>query len=280
MRTVLFSILLIFSFSLADELIIGKKGKVSFYTQESEFLVAKGDSVVGPIDLLPMAQTDYLVIENENPDYRVLTYLIEPTFKDWKKNLLGKTVSYEGNGRIIKGVVRDISEKFITVETKRGVIVTTLPEFPSKISSHFNWKELYSPKITLRINSKISDSVKIYFKYPLANIYWEPFYILKVKGKTGKFYSFYNIKNQTQIYFNNIDIKIQKSKSKIFILAKKTSLPSLSEKRVEMNKPKSVNFNDRAYVGKEFPDGKVIIYKNKMIIGYGKVINGYLKLRK
>ncbi len=279
MRLLLLLVYMLFSISLADELVVGTKKSKSFYKQETEFLVAKGDSVVGPIDLLPYAEINSLIIKNDNPDLKILTYLIEPASLSWKKNLIGKTISYEGNGRILKGIVRDISDNFITIETKRGTIVTTLPKFPSKISSQFSWKELFSPKITIRMSSNVSNSVKLNIIYPMKNISWKPYYVLKVKNQRGKFYSYYVINNDTQIYFNNIDISIQRTNGKPALLAEKASLPPFSQKRIEMYSPKIVKTYNGALIGKEFPNGDVIIYKDNILL-YGKIVNGHLRLKK
>ena len=113
----------------------------------------------------------------------------------------------------------------------------------------------------------------------MKNISWKPYYVLKVKNQKGKFYSYYVINNDTQIYFNNIDISIQRTNGKPTLLAEKASLPPFSQKRIEMYSPKIVKTYNGALIGKEFPNGDVIIYKDNILL-YGKIVNGHLRLKK
>ena len=145
-------ILFLFSFSFADSLIVNKKG-ASTYIQYSQFLLAQGETIIGPIQLLPMANTDDLVIKPSDSSVKISGYMVEPTKENFIENLIGKTISIEGDGRVIRGTVISVKDNFITLDTKNGVAVTTLPTFPNRLSSSLKWQDIQAPRVTIKLNS-------------------------------------------------------------------------------------------------------------------------------
>ncbi len=274
MKKAVFLILLMFQISFSYELIVSQKG-ASTYIQHAEFLVADGENVIGPINLLPIADTNSILIESPIKNILVEGYVLEKSFSDWKKNMIGKIASIEGEGRFIKGKIMNIENNYIQINTERGLVITTLPEFPSKISSSLNWQEIYSPRLTIKLKSEKSTNADFYIKYPVKNINWNVVYILKIEKNKGTFYGFYNIKNNTPIKFQKIKISL-KNGSKLIHLNNQITLEPFTEKRFLIMSPVKVKPFPKIRIKENIPNGTVSIYRNGVFEGYRKLINGVI----
>ncbi len=277
MKKVIYFILFLFQISFASELIVSKTG-LSTYIQSAEFLVAEGESVIGPINLLPIADTKSVLIEPQIKDVVVEGYVLEKSFQDWKRNIIGKIASIEGEGRFIKGKVVKIEGDYIQVNTERGLVITTLPEFPSKISFSLNWQEIYSPRLTIKLKSTKSTNATFYIKYPIKDINWDTVYILKIEKGKGTFYGFYTIKNETPIKFSRTKISLKKGRS-IISLNSEITLEPFTEKRFLITNPINLIISNQIRVSKKLPDGTVSIYKNGYFYKYGKLKSGIIYIK-
>ncbi len=277
MKKIIFFLLSIFSISFSSELIVNRTG-MSTYIQHAEFLVADGESVIGPINLLPIADTQSVLIETPVKNITVMGYVLEKSFNDWKKNMIGKIASIEGEGRFIRGKIIKIENNYIQVNTERGLVITTLPEFPSKISSSLNWQEIYSPRLTIKLKSEKSTNADFYIKYPVRNINWDVVYSLNIKGNKGIFNGFYSIKNKTPLKFSKTKISL-KNGSRLIKLDKEITIEPFTEKRFLITSPLKVRVSNQVRLNKTFPNGIVSIYKNGIFQGYKKLINGIINLK-
>ncbi|NPA58692.1 MAG: hypothetical protein GXN94_05310 [Aquificae bacterium] len=243
----------VFGTVYGDTLIL-TENKYQTYVQEEEFMLAEGENVIGPVSLLPNALTDGLDVVGNNETVKSIIY--EKVSKDWKENLLGKFITVEGEGRIIRGSVVSIDGKYITLNTKKGFVITTLPQFPSRISSPLRWEELFSPQITLKVNSPEAKNQIIKIRYPVEGVRWEVQYILKVRNGVKKLKGFVVIKNDSPVDFRNVDITVKgKGIKKEF---KQVSLPPYTEKKVLFTKRELFSQSDLS----ELPEGKVFVYRN------------------
>jgi len=275
MKRIVFLFLLMFQFSFASELIVNKTG-LSTYIQHAEFLVAEGESVIGPIGLLPIADTNSILIESPIKNILVEGYVLEKSFADWKKNMVGKIASVEGEGRFIKGKIMKIEKNYIQINTERGLVITTLPKFPSKISSSLNWQEIYSPRLTIKLKSDKSTNADFYIKYPVKNISWSVVYLLKIEKNKGTFYGYYTIKNKTPIKFSKTKVSLKISK-KLIPLDNEITIEPFTEKRFLITSPIKVKISPQIRIGKNLPNGTVSIYRNGVFEGYKRLINGIIK---
>ncbi|MGB9766339.1 MAG: hypothetical protein ACPLXN_02590 [Sulfurihydrogenibium sp.] len=272
----LFFVLLV-SKVYADTLVVNKK-EFSTYIQYSQFLLAQGETVVGPIQLIPVAKVDSILIKPTNKEVKVLGYMVEPTKENWVENLVGKTVSIEGEGRVVKGTVISVKDGYITVDTKNGVVITTLPTFPNRLSSSLKWQELMSPKITLKLYSDKPTSIGINMFYPVSGFEWDVVYNAEIQGNKVIFNGFYEIKNQTALRLIDVALFI-KDNERTIKLYDKTIVEPYSSKVVNidslvLNYSKEIKVESKKYL----PNGKVAVYKNSTFIGYGSLNNGVLRL--
>jgi hypothetical protein len=277
MKKAVFLVLILFQISFSGELFINKAG-LSTYVQKAEFLVAEGENVIGPINLLPIAETNSILIESTEKSILVEGFVLEKSFQDWKKNMIGKIASIEGEGRFIKGKVMKIENNYIQVNTERGLVITTLPKFPSKISSPLTWQEIYSPRITIKLKSTKSTNADFFIKYPVKNIRWNAVYTLKIKGRKGTFYGFYNIKNETPIKFSKIKLSLIKNKEKIS-LPNQITIEPFTEKRFLISNPEILTITPVIKLSKKYPDGIVSVYKDGIFYKYVKLKNGLIKIK-
>ncbi len=268
MRRVLAGVLLVYSLSFANELYIQKTG-YSTYVQEEEFMVAEGENVIGPITLLPIAITEGISIVNNN--LKIKSFVIEGDNKDWKKALKGQVISIEGEGRFIKGEVVDIKNNRIMLNTRKGYVVTTLPEFPSKISSYLSWNELFSPKITFKISAKEAKTEKFKLKYPIKGLNWDVGYVLDTKDGKKQLKGFIKIINRTPLTLKDINLKLIDN-GKVVKTFENTSIPAFSKKEVVFIEG-NINKIDKS----KLISGKVVVYENGIFKGFKKIEKGVLK---
>ncbi len=251
--------LLLFYSAFSDEIYI-YQDKSADYVQLEEFLVADGSSILGPIKLLPLAITRYLKIEPASKNIKIQTILLEEVSTDWKENIIGKNISIEGEGRFVRGKVKSIDGKFIVIDTSRGTIITTLPDFPEKITSILKWDELFSPYVMIKINSSFSGNSVFKIKYQVAGITWEPQYIYD-KNKSILEY-FIKVKNNTNIAFNEVNLII-KDKNKTVIKLDKVNLEA---KSMRIFKVKDIPLkNGKMQSTIYLPDGDVAVYNDSRL---------------
>ncbi|RMD45996.1 MAG: hypothetical protein D6834_03085 [Aquificota bacterium] len=245
MKNKILFLLLLFGISYADTLIINSEGKDT-YVQEEKFMFAEGENVIGPVNLLPIISSDLLKIKIQNG--YVKSYVINNFSKDWKKNLKGKKITVEGNGRFISGKVINIKDNYIMLDTPKGFVITTIPKFPGKISLKGSFKETFSPIVNLKIFSKDTEEKTVKIIYPVQGIK----YSLKYISDKGKLISFLIIENKTPVHFKNINLKI---KGKFFTKQfNKVFIPPFSKKVIKINLKKS-----------EYEEGIIYRYKNESI---------------
>jgi hypothetical protein len=270
-------ILFLFSFSFADSLIVNKKGS-STYIQYSQFLLAQGETIIGPIQLLPMANTDDLVIKPSYSSVKIFEYMIEPTKENFLENLIGKTISIEGDGRVIRGTVISVKDNFITLDTKNGIVVTTLPKFPNRLSSSLKWQDIQAPRVTIKLSSDKPVSVGINLIYPINGFSWDVIYTADISNNKVVLNGFYKIVNNTPIRLNDVALYIRENKRVVKLYDKTVIEPYTSKlisiDRLELPYSKANTINSKKY----FPDGKVAVYKNNVFVGYGSIQNNMLRL--
>ena len=249
--------------ALGDTLIINKSGN-STYIQEEEFTLAKGENVIGPISLKPIANTDGLYIKAYGTS--VVSYILENKGNIWKNKILGKNVYLEGEGRIIKGKIISIKNGFIGIDTNKGFILTTFPKYPSRLRSKQKWSETFSPQITLKIKSRMEQTQIIKIIYPVKSIKWNVEYVLRDNILDG----YIVLSNNTPVDFKDINVIVKGNKGfiKSFL---KISLKSYSVKKIKIfsRNIKSVN-------GSKLINGKVAIYEKEEFKGF-KNIKSLLK---
>jgi len=267
----IFIFLFLVSITFANELIVGKNGN-STYIQQTEFLVAQGESVVGPVSLLPNAKTDALMIKSN--DVKILGYIASITKQSTIENLVGKTISIEGDGRLIRGTVVSIKDGFITIDTKSGIVVTTLPTFPSRISSSLRWQEISSPYLTIKLNSDKPKTAIIFIKYPVSDISWDVSYIYDMDSK--KLTGFYIIKNDTPITLKDITLSIL-DESRYIQLYMKTYLEPFAQKHIKFAEINNTEIGKKIDTNIYLPNGKVAVYKNGIFTGYKNLLDKIIK---
>ncbi len=268
MKRVVLGILAAATVSYANELLIQKTG-YSTYIQEEEFMVAEGENVIGPVVLLPIAKLSGLVIEGES--LKVESFVIEGDNKNWKDALKGQIVSIEGEGRFIRGEVVEITDNRIMVDTKKGYVVTTLPKFPSKLSSSQNWQELFSPKITFKISAKEAKTEKFKLRYPVSGINWQANYILKKENGKEILQGYLTLLNKTPLSLRNLSVKLYEN-GKIIKEIKETTLPGFSKKEILFVKDQLKNINLSS-----LPSGNVSVYEDGIFKGFKKLEDGSIK---
>jgi len=255
MKNKIFSFLLItYGISFADTLIINPNGKDT-YIQEEKFMFAEGDNVIGPVNLLPVISSDLLKVEIKNG--YIKSYIVSGFSKDWRKNLKGKKITVEGNGRFISGKVINVKDKYIMLDTPKGFVITTIPKFPGKISLKGNYKETFSPTVNLKIFSKDTEEKTVRIIYPINGIR----YSLKYISDKGNITPFIVIENKTAVHFKNINLKV---KGKFFIKEfKNIFIPPFSKKIIKIDLKKSQYEEGIIYRYKNNNMEKTTIYKRK-----------------
>ncbi len=270
-------ILFLFSLSFADSLIVNNKGS-STYIQYSQFLLAQGETVIGPVQLLVGADVDNVLIKPSNNAIKVLGYVSEPTANNILESLVGKTISIEGEGRLIRGTVISVKDGFITLDTKNGVVVTTIPTFPNKISSSLKWQDLLSPRITIKLSSDKPMNAGINLIYPINGFQWNVIYSAEIVNNNVILNGFYKITNSTPLKLTDVNLYI-KDREKIIKLQDNVIFEPYSSKFISIEKvvlplQKEIKISSDKY----FPDGKVAVYKNNVYIGNGSIVNKTLRL--
>ncbi|MCX7760668.1 MAG: hypothetical protein N2Z81_05720 [Hydrogenothermaceae bacterium] len=278
LRKVVAGILALFSISFADSLTVNKSG-FSTYTQINEFILPEGESVVGPIKLLPLAKVESLVITPTDSTVSVVGYVFEPSRSNWIENIVGKTISIEGEGRVISGTVISVKDGYITIDTKRGLIITTLPTFPSRLSSSLNWQDLMSPKITVRLKSLKPQNASVKISYPLEGFSWQVSYVGNVMKDKVLIQEFYTIKNETSLNLKDVELYI-KDRDMTVKLFNKTFIEPYTSKVVKYREmegslsgkvikiPEKYNLNNTT----------INLYKDNIFLGTFKVINNTVNL--
>ncbi|WP_028951135.1 hypothetical protein [Sulfurihydrogenibium subterraneum] len=261
----------------ADSLIVNNK-ELSTYIQYSQFLLAQGETVIGPIQLLPVGKVDSVLIKPTDKDVKVVGYIIEPTKENWVENLVGKTIAIEGEGRLVRGTVISVKDGYITIDTKNGVVMTTLPVFPNRLSSALKWQDLMAPKLTIKLYSERPASSGINILYPVSGFEWNVIYSAEIQGDKVMLNGFYEIKNNTAVKLTDVALYI-KSQDRVVKLYDKTVIEPYTSKLVLIDKFVLNNAKEIKVESKKFlPDGKVAIYKNSTFIGYGNLTKGVLRL--
>ena len=261
----------------ADSLIVNNK-ELSTYIQYSQFLLAQGETVIGPIQLLPVGKVDSILIKPTDKDVKVVGYIVEPTKENWVENLVGKTISIEGEGRLVRGTVISVKDGYITIDTKNGVVMTTLPVFPNRLSSALKWQDLMAPKLTIKLYSEKPASSGINILYPVSGFEWNVIYSAEIQGDKVVLNGFYEIKNNTAVRLTDVALYI-KSQDRVVKLYDKTVIEPYTSKLVLIDKFVLNNAKEIKVESKKFlPDGKVAVYKNSTFIGYGNLTKGVLRL--
>lgn len=261
----------------ADSLIVNNK-ELSTYIQYSQFLLAQGETVIGPIQLLPVGKVDSVLIKPTDKDVKVVGYIVEPTKENWVENLVGKTIAIEGEGRLVRGTVISVKDGYITIDTKNGVVMTTLPVFPNRLSSALKWQDLMAPKLTIKLYSERPASSGINILYPVSGFEWNVIYSAEIQGDKVMLNGFYEIKNNTAVKLTDVALYI-KSQDRVVKLYDKTVIEPYTSKLVLIDKFVLNNAKEIKVESKKFlPDGKVAIYKNSTFIGYGNLTKGVLRL--
>ncbi len=252
MKRLIGLILIVFGISYGDTLIL-TGGKYQTYIQQEEFMVAEGENIIGPISLLPIAVTDAVDVSADNLSIKRL--IIEKTSQDWRKNLLGKFITVEGEGRVIRGTVISIDDKYITLSSKKGFVVTTIPEFSSRISSHLRWEELFSPQLTLKVNSQEARTQIFRITYPVKGINWKIIYLLNIRDGLNILKGYVVIENNSPVDLKRVNLVINSKLKKSF---NDMSIPPFTQKRIEFIKKQIRSVKDI----QNLPSGSVYIYKN------------------
>lgn len=278
MRKVIISILVVISVSFADTLVVNKSG-YSTYIQKNEFILPEGESVVGPIKLIPMGKIENLIINPQSQDVSVVGYIFEPPKESWLDNIVGKTISVEGDGRVITGTVISVKDGYITLDTKRGVVITTIPNFPNRLSSPFSWQEILSPRITVRLKSNRPQNTVLDILYPVGGFSWEVNYVGKISRDKVQIYEFYTIKNDTFLSLKDVELYI-KDGEKLLKLYNKTYIEPYTSKVLKF----------REFVGNvsgktikvpqiyNIPASTINLYKDNVFLGTFRIVNNSINL--
>ncbi len=258
---------LIFGVSYGDDLLV-YKNRPATYIQYEEFLVAEGTSVLGPVKLKPLAITDSLRVEANENNIQIQGILINKAEKNWRETIIGKNISIEGGGRFVKGKVKGIDGKYIILDTKRGTVITTLPDFPEKISSILRWEELFSPYIMIKIKSNFSGNSTFRIFYQLNDINWNMKYVLDLSKR--RLTAFLVLKNNTNVNFQNVNLLVQQNSGKTFKRFK-TSIDANSYKLINIGE--FTVSNGKVHSSEKLPNGNVYVYSNYKFEGVKKLIN-------
>jgi len=260
MKKFIILLLIIVYTALSDEIYIYKT-KNANYIQTEEFLIADGSSIVGPVKLLPSAITKHIKVEPSSKNIKIKAILLEEASQDWKKNIIEKNISLEGEGRFIRGKVKKISDNYIIIDTSRGTIITTLPDFPEKITSILKWEELFSPYIMIKIDSTFSGDSTFNIIYQINGINWEPSYIYNKDNQTLEY--FIKIKNRTNINFHDIKLTA-KHQNKTILKLEKTNIEPKSTKLIKV---KTIPIKNPKTLQKLYlPKGEVAVYSKGILL--------------
>lgn len=263
--------MVLFGFSFADSLVVGRGG-YSTYIQKVEFMLPEGESVVGPIKLLPYSKTDSLIIKPQHQGISVVGYAMEES-RD--KTLVGKTVSLEGDGRVINGTVVAVKDGYITVDTKKGTVITTFPSFPGKVSTPLNWQDSLAPKVTVKLKSTKPTNTIINITYPVEGFSYQLNYVANIEKGQMTLQEFYRIVNDTPLNLKDIELYITDG-DKVTKLYNKTYTEPFS---VKVLNTRTWKF-DASGKSVKVPVNNVTIslYKDGVFVGDIKVINNTLNI--
>ncbi|MEZ0324071.1 MAG: hypothetical protein ABWJ98_07165 [Hydrogenothermaceae bacterium] len=278
MRRFIAGILALFSISFADSLTVNKSG-FSTYTQINEFVLPEGEGVVGPIKLLPLAKVDSLVITPMDSTVSVVGYVFEPSRSNWIENIVGKTISLEGEGRVISGTVISVKDGYITIDTKRGLVITTLPTFPNRLSSSLNWQDLMSPKITIRLKSLKPQNATVKISYPLEGFSWQVSYVGNIIKDKVLIQEFYTIKNETSLNLKDIELYV-KDRDRIIKIFNRTFIEPYTSKVVKYREIEGILSRKTIRIPERFNlnNININIYRDSIFLGSFKVINNTVNL--
>jgi len=255
--SVLLILLFLINIAFADILILNRSG-YSTYIQLVEYPLSEGINDIGPITLKPFADIRGLRIEGKG--ISIVSYIVKNYGENWKDKLLGKYVEIKGRGKSIKGNIVKIDGNIVEVSSKKGYIVTTFPEFPGRIISPLNWKDIYSPQIDVRIKSNSVKTGVIKLIYPVKNLNWKPEYILK----NDILEIYVTLINNSPVSLDGVTIKI-KGFYKPLTLKNKT-LERFSMKRIKVFSGKLSSIARKLH-GSE----TIAVYQGNQFIGFKKL---------
>lgn len=276
MKKIVIVILLAFiKLTFADGLVVAKNG-FSTYSQKAEFILPEGESVVGPIKLLPYAKLESILIKPGNSDVFVVGYVLEQGREKNIEAIIGKNISIEGEGRVITGTVVSVKDGYITLDTKKGMIITTFPTFPSRISSPLNWQNSMSPQITVRLKSIKPKKSILNIVYPIDGFSYQVYYIGNIEANQLTIQEFYKINNSTSLGIKDIELYVKEDSGKIVKLYDKTYIEPFSCKVINT---KNYKFNISGKTVK-LPLNNITLslYKDGIFIGDIKITNSTITI--
>lgn len=273
-RAFIFSVLMFFNVGFADSLVVTKNG-FSTYSQRAEFILPEGESVVGPIKLLPYAKVDSILIKPQASDVSVVGYVLEQGKEKNIEAIIGKNISIEGDGRVITGTVVSVKDGYITLDTKKGMVMTTLPAFPSRISSPLNWQDSMSPKITIKLKSTKPKNSILNVIYPVDGINYQVYYIGSIDKNQLTVQEFYRINNSTSLSLKDIELYI-KDGDKVVKLYEKTYIEPFSSKVIN-TKNYRLDISGKT-VKVPLNNITISIYKDGVFVGDIKVVNNTVNI--
>ncbi|MCX7738024.1 MAG: hypothetical protein N2Z80_01205 [Hydrogenothermaceae bacterium] len=277
----LLTAVIVINLAFADTLIVNRTG-LSTYIQRTEFILPEGESVVGPIKLLPVGKAENVLIKPDNKkDVSFIGYVFEPQKEKWIENMLGKVVSLEGEGRVISGTIISVKDGYIIIDTKKGIVISTFPNFPSRLSSSLSWQDTVAPKITVKLRSKKPQNAVINISYPVEGFSYYVNYVANIEKDSLLIQEFYHIKNDTSLYLKDIELSVKEG-DKINKLYNKTYIEPYSSKvlltrsiRIDKISGKTVNIPAQYNL-----NGAVInLYKDGIFLGTIKVQNSTISIQ-
>lgn len=274
-KTVIIILLAFIKLTFADGLVVAKNG-FSTYSQKAEFILPEGESVVGPIKLLPYAKLESILIKPGSSDVFVVGYVLEQGREKNIEAIIGKNISIEGDGRVITGTVVSVKDGYITLDTKKGMIITTFPTFPSRISSPLNWQNSMSPQITVKLKSLKPKNSMLNIVYPIDGFSYQVYYIGNIEGNQLTIQEFYRINNSTSLGIKDIELYVKEDSGKIVKLYDKTYIEPFSSKVINT---KNYKFNISGKTLK-LPLNNITLslYKDGIFIGDIRITNSIITI--
>lgn len=271
---VILSALVVFGQVFADSLIVSRSGS-STYVQKAEFILPEGESVVGPIKLLPYSKTSSILIKPQQPEVSLVGYILEDRKDRSINSIVGKTVSIEGDGRVINGTVVDIKDGYVTIDTKKGTVITTLPSFPGKVSMTLNWQESLAPRVTIKLKASKPGNVTIDINYPVEGFSYQVSYVGNIDKNQLILQEFYRVSNETPLSLKDIELLI-KDGERLVKLYNKTYIEPFSTKVLNTRTWK-IDVSGKS-VKLPLNNITVSLYKEGVFVGDVKVNNGTINL--
>lgn len=276
----LLTAVIVINLAFADTLIINRTG-LSTYIQRTEFILPEGESVVGPIKLLPVGKVENVLIKPDNKDVSFIGYVFEPQKEKWIENMLGKVISLEGEGRVISGTIISVKDGYIIIDTKKGIVISTLPSFPSRLSSSLSWQDIVAPKITVKLRSKKPQNAVINISYPVEGFSYQVNYVANIEKDSLLIQEFYHIKNDTSLYLKDIELAVKEG-DKINKLYNKTYIEPYSSKvlltksiRIDKISGKTINIPTQYNLN----NAVINLYKDGIFLGTVKVQNSTISIQ-